>query len=55
MKKLMTYQQANTLAKQNKGIYYEFDAGQGWKGGVHFCERRNRLVYVSFNPEGIMI
>ena len=51
----LTYKQACSLAKKNKGNYYEFDAGSGWKGGVHFCDRRNRLVFVSINPEGMVI
>jgi hypothetical protein len=50
-----SYQAANQAAKQNPGVLYTSDAGDGWTHEVYFCERLNRLVHATVNPNGLRI
>ena len=40
----MTYQDACSAAKTNKGIFYTYDAGDGKIGCVYWCKQRSRLI-----------
>lgn len=42
--KTLTYRQACNMAKKNKGVTFEHDAGEGKFGRVYFCIWRNRLI-----------
>lgn len=40
----MTYQEACKAAKQNKGNFYTYEAGNGKIGGAYWCKVRDRLI-----------
>lgn len=40
----MTYQEACKTAKTKPNHSYEYDAGNGCRGRVHYCPMRGRLI-----------